>query len=131
MFDRLVWVDRLYLKKGLSTLEYNNYKNLYIPLIKEKIDLVITTYTDSLTCIKRDYFTNLSLEKRSFLNQTNVDEYNKSLLNIEKIIKNENIKCKLFDTTNQSQREISFLVLDFILENMKKDILEKLKEEFN
>ena len=64
--------------------EYSEYKNLYIPLIKEKINIVISTYTDSITALKRDYNANLSLEKRSFLNQQNIDEYNNSLLNIEK-----------------------------------------------
>ena len=69
LFDRLVWVDRLFLKEGMSNEEYTDYKNLYIPLIKEKIDIIISTYTDSLTCLKRNYNANLSLEKRNFLNE--------------------------------------------------------------
>lgn len=131
LFDRLIWVDRLFFKDGMSTEEYSNYKNLYIPLIKEKIDIVVSTYTDSLTCLKRDYNANLSLEKRSFLNEINVDEYNKSLLNMKKLSKKEKINFKLFDTTNKNQREISFEIVDFILEDMRKDLLEKVKKEFN
>ncbi len=131
LFDRLIWVDRLVLKAGMSKEEYTEYKNLYIPLIKEKIDIIISTYTDSLTALKRDYNANLSLEKRSFLNETNVDEYNKSLLNMEQLCKNEQINFKLFDTTSKNQREISFEVIDFILEDMRKNLLEKVKKEFN
>lgn len=131
LFDRLIWVDRLVLKAGMSNEEYTEYKSLYIPLIKEKIDIIISTYTDSLTALKRDYNANLSLEKRTFLNEKNVDEYNKSLLNMEQLSRQEQINFKLFDTTSKNQREISFEVIDFILENMKNNLLEKVKKEFN
>ena len=89
LFDRLIWVDRLNLKDGMSDSEYLEYKKLYIPLIKDKIDIIIATYTDSLTSIKRDYSANLSLEKRSFLNEANVDEYNRSLLNMKDLAESE------------------------------------------
>ena len=131
LFDRLIWVDRLVLKNGMSEEEYNDYKNTYIPLIKEKINIVISTYTDSLTALKRDYNANLSLEKRSFLNETNIDEYNKSLLNMESLATEENINFKMFDTTEKNQREISFEVIDVILNNMKKEYMNILNEELN
>lgn len=131
LFDRLIWVDRLVLKDGMSKEEYKLYKETYIPLIKEKIDIVISTYTDSLTALKRDYNANLSLEKRSFLNETNVNEYNNSLLNMEKLSKKEKINFKLFDTTSKNQREISFEVIDFILKDMRKNLLDKVNKEFN
>ena len=34
LFDRLIWVDRLVLKGGMSEEEYISYKEIYIPLIK-------------------------------------------------------------------------------------------------
>lgn len=131
LFDRLIWVDRLVLKGGMSEEEYILYKEIYIPLIKEKIDIVISTYTDSLTALKRDYNANLSLEKRNFLNETNVNEYNNSLLNMEKLSEKEKINFRLFDTTNKNQREISFEVIDEILKDMRKNLLDKVKKEFN
>jgi len=130
LFDRLIWVDRLVLKDGMSMEEYDSYKKEYIPLIKNKIDIIISTYTDSLTALKRDYNANLSLEKRKFLNEENVDEYNKSLLNMEKLADEEKINFKLFDTTNKNQREISFEVIDIILEDMRNNLLEKVVKEF-
>ena len=56
--------------------------NMYL-LLKNKIDIVIGTYTDSLTSLRRDYTTNVALEKRSFLSEDNVNEYNNSLLNMK------------------------------------------------
>lgn len=130
LFDRLIWVDRLVLKNGMSEEEYNDYKKMYLPLIKEKINIVISTYTDSLTALKRDYNANLSLEKRTFLNETNVNEYNKSLLNMKDLANNENINFNLFDTTEKNQREISFEVVNVILKDMRKNFLDKVKKEF-
>lgn len=131
LFDRLIWVDRLFLKKGMSDEEYNEYKSTYIPLIKEKINIIVSLYTDSLTCLKRDYHANLSLENRTFLNEDNVNEYNKSLLNMEKLSIKENINFKMFDTTNKNQREISFEVIDSILSDMRKYYLSLVIKEFN
>ena len=131
LFDRLIWVDRLFLKKGMSDEEYNEYKSTYIPLIKEKINIIVSLYTDSLTCLKRDYHANLSFENRTFLNEDNVNEYNKSLLNMEKLSIKENINFKMFDTTNKNQREISFEVIDSILSDMRKYYLSLVIKEFN
>ncbi|MBQ9072060.1 MAG: HD domain-containing protein [Bacilli bacterium] len=131
LFDRLIWVDRLVLKSGMSLQEYEDYKKLYIPLIKEKINIVISTYTDSLTALKRDYQANLSLEKRNFLNEDNVNEYNKSLLNMEKLSKKEKINFYMFDTTNKNQREISLDVVNIILNDMRKEFIDRVNKEFN
>ena len=129
LFDRLIWIDRLYLKSGITKEEYEEYKNTFIPIIKDKIDIVLATYTDSLTSIKRDYNANLSLEKRTFLNEKNVNEYNKSLLNMSKLSKKEDINFYLFDTTNKNQREISFDVVDTIIKDMRKKYINELNDD--
>ena len=130
LFDRLIWVDRLHIKNGMSDEEYNDYKKLYIPLIKEKIDIIISTYTDSITSLKRDYNANLSLEKRNFLNEDNVNEYNNSLLNMKELASNEDINFYLFDTTDKNQREISFEVADVILSDMRSKYVEEIQKEY-
>ncbi|MBQ7031391.1 MAG: hypothetical protein IJN13_03350 [Bacilli bacterium] len=114
----------------MSDEEYNDYKKLYIPLIKEKIDIIISTYTDSITSLKRDYNANLSLEKRNFLNEDNVNEYNNSLLNMKELASNEDINFYLFDTTDKNQREISFEVADVILSDMRSKYVEEIQKEY-
>lgn len=127
LFDRLVWVERLYTNGGMSEKEYMDYKDLYLPLIKEKIDIVISTYTDSLTALKRDYNANLSLEKRNFLNEKNIDEYNSALFNMKELAHEEDINFKLFNTTDKIQREISFEIVDCILKDMRQKFLTELQ----
>lgn len=131
LFDRLIWVDRLHLKEELKKEEYEEYKKEYVPMIKNKIDIIIGTYTDATTSIKRDYKAYLSLEKRSFLNEENVNEYNTSLINIEKLSKKENIIFYLFDTTNKSQRECTIDITNKILDCIKTKYIDELKKEYS
>lgn len=131
LFDRMIWMDRLYKKSGITSKEYNNYINKYTKIIKDKIDIIIGLYTDSLTSLKRDYTANTSLEKRTFLNEDNINEYNNSLMDIQELSDKENINFYLFDTTNKSEREISFEVLDKILTDMRNKYINILNNEYN
>ena len=56
---------------------------------------------------------------------------NNSLLNMKMLTEKENINFYMFDTTNKSEREISFEVVDTILNNMRTYYINKLNEEFN
>ena len=129
LLDRLIWIDRLYLKKGMTKKEYSNYKKENISKIKNNINIIISTYTDPLTALKRDYYAHLSLEKRSFLNEQNVNEFNTSLLNILELSKKENINMYLFDTTKKTEREISIEVVNEVLKNMRSYYLERIYNE--
>lgn len=130
LLDRMIWVERLYNKEGISKENYDNYIKEYIPIIRNKINIIIGTYTDSLTALKRDYKANLSLEKRSFLSKKNVDEYNSALVNINKISKNNNINFNMYDTTMKSEREVSFEIIDTILSDMRRVYIEELDKIF-
>lgn len=130
LFDRLIWVDRLYLKGGMTEREYQDYKKLYIPLILEKINIIISTYTDSLTSLRRDYCANLSLEERRFLNVSNVDEYNLSLNNMKDLATQVEFPFYQFDTTNKNQREVSMEVTDVILNDIRFKYVKRLQKEF-
>lgn len=131
LFDRMIWMDRLYNKNGVTEREYNDYIDKYTKIINDKIDIVIGLYTDSLTSLRRDYTANASLEKRTFLSEDNINEYNNSLMNMKKLSNKENINFYLFDTTNKSERDISFEVLDTILTDMRSKYISILNETFN
>lgn len=129
LLDRLIWIDRLYLKEGMTKEEYNDYKQEYIPIIRDKINSIIALYTDSLTTLKRDYQANLSLEKRDFLNEDNINSYNKSLLNIQSLSKENNINLNLYDTTNKTERTISIEVANKLLDDIRNFYIEKINKE--
>jgi len=130
LLDRLIWADRLYLKNGFTDEEYNSYKEEYIPLIKIYIDIAIGTYTDSITSLKRDFKNSLALEKRHFLNKQNVDEYNNSFDNIEKISDDKNINFHRIDTTDRSQIDVSIETANIILDNAREEYIKRLKKVY-
>lgn len=132
--DRLVWFDRFFEQEGLESLEKEKHMATYLSQALEnsqKVDLVIATYTDTLTALKRDYKTYLSLEERSFLNEQNLNEYNNSLLNIKNILLAKKMNYYLVDTTSKSLRELSILIAQIILENMRKEFIDRVNKEFN
>ncbi len=131
LFDRCIWIDRLSLKGGISELEVSDYYDKYIPMIKEKIDLVIATYCDTLTSLKRDYISNLSLEKRGFLNEDNVNEYNNSLKNTINLFKTNDYEVNLFDTNSVSMKDTEYDIIKYILNNMEVLIKDKLKRKYD
>ncbi len=118
LFDRTIWIDRLKLKQGISDKEVDDYYNKYVPIIKEKIDLVIATYCETDEVLKRDYYANLSLEMRKFINEDNINEYNTSLKNSINLMDDNNYKVNLFDTTNNSLKEIEYEIVKFILNKL-------------
>lgn len=130
LLDRLIWADRLYLKNGFTDEEYNSYKEEYIPLIKKYIDIVIGTYIDSITSLKRDFKNSLALEQRHFLNKQNVDEYNNSFDNIEKISDDKNINFHKIDTTDRSQIDVSIETANIILDNAREEYIKRLKKVY-
>lgn len=130
LVDRMIWIDRLYNKQGMTDKEYQDYLDNYIPIIKDKINTVIATTTDSLTSLKRDYKANLSLEARRFLNIENIDEYNNALNHVEEICQNHKINFKRFDTTNLSIRQTSFDVANKILDDIRLLYIKEVQNEF-
>ena len=133
LLDRLIWEDRLFLKDGISIDEYNEFKNEYIPLIKSYINIIIGTFVDSLSSVKRDYKAHLALEKRNFLNEQNVDEYNKSFLNIFELSQKENIDFHKIDSKNEkekTQSEMAIEISNILLDDMRNEFIDKLIKKY-
>ena len=126
LYDRLVWFDRLYQKNGLTKREFDSLFNMYMDIIKKTTDIIISTYTDPITSLKRDYMNNLSLENRSFLSEENIAEYNNALKDMEDKISNNKCNLKSFDTTGKDERIISIEVAKTILDDMKSKLIEKI-----
>ena len=128
LFDRVIWMDRLYKKKGIKKKDYKEFLDKYTPIIKDNIDVVVATYTDPLTSIKREYHNNLSLERRRFLNEENVNEYNVSLLECKNNLDNNDINIVFVDTTNKSERDVSVSIANNILDVMRKKYIDEINE---
>ena len=74
--DRQIWNYRRLIRGDMPEDVYLNARDKYSKLSKQLIDFLVVTYTDPLTSLRRDYNSSLVLEKRSFLNETNINECN-------------------------------------------------------
>ena len=83
--DRQIWNYIRYKKSDMDTKMYNELQSKYKEISKELIDVLVITYADPITSLKRDYNSSLALEKRSFLNIDNITEYNESVKNLKEV----------------------------------------------
>ena len=127
LYDRLIWIYRAKEREEITLTDYNNYVKEHLDDINVLEDIVISTYTDSTSAIKRDYKAHLSLEPRTFLNKKNIDEYNNAFNNTLDMINN----IYSFDTTNESIRDTSIAILNKILDDMRVKYLDELNKELN
>ena len=127
--DRQIWNYRLYKENGMRVNRYLNTREKYKNLSKKMIDLLVITYADSLTSLKRDYNNKLALEERSFLNIENIESYNSALKDVKNIF-NDSVDNNIFILTNDLTKEdIAISVADKMMEIMRKKYIDKFKED--
>ena len=91
----------------------------------------MVTYADSLTSLKRDYLTSLSLEKRNFWNVHNIEEYNSSLKDLEDLFKESVDDFVLFDTSSSSLNDVAVEVASKIMPAMRKKYIRSFNDKYN
>lgn len=118
--DRQVWNYRRYLSGEMAEERYFEAREKYLKFSKELVDFLVIGYADSLTALKRDYHSTLSLEKRSFMSIENLDDYNNSLLKLRGFF-NESVRDNFFiDTSFREPRDIAVEIAFKIMDAMKK-----------
>ena len=126
--DRQIWNDRGYHKGQIQEEIYQELQETNSNLSKEYIDFLILTYTDPLTALKRDYRASLALEKRRFINEENLREYNESLRRMRNRL-NNNVKKSLFlDTTSIGIEEETIQIASEILPAIRKRYLRNIEQ---
>ena len=128
--DRQIWNYSCYVRGEMPKDIYLEYRKKYSKISKEEIDYLVITYADPLISLKRDYNANLSLEKRSFLNIANLEEYNRSLNDLKPLFKKSVGNFSLVDASFKSMQEISVEVASQIMIEMRKKYIESFKEKY-
>lgn len=129
--DRLIWNNIKYNDGDMSKDTYYDLMNKYKTISSKLIDVLIITYADSLTSLKRDYLSSLSLEKRSFLNIDNIDKYNKALKKLNDLFSKSIDSYLLIDTSNVNLRDVSLKAAFKILPSMRKKYINEFKKDNN
>ena len=110
---------------------YIQNRDKYIIKSKDLIDFLVITYAESLVSLKRDYLSSLALEERSFLNISNIEEYNRCLEQL-KYLFDESVENKLLlDTSYMDMNDVSIEIASQIMPAMRKEYIKTFKKTYN
>lgn len=129
--DRQIWNYIRFKNGDLTEEQYKELREKYSALSKELIDFLVVTYADPLTSLKRDYNSSLALEERSFLNADNINEYNRSLKELEDLLKESTKNLILLDTSSISISDVSVEAASQIMPVMRKQYIKSFKQKYN
>ena len=110
---------------------YYESKEKYSVLSRKLIDFLVVTYAEPLISLKRDYNSSLALEKRTFLNIKNLDEYNRCLKDLEELFKVSVEDSILLDTSSIGMDDVSLEITSQILPVMRKKYIKSFKQKYN
>ena len=129
--DRQIWNYMRFIECDMEQELYQNTRDKYSNISKELIDFLVITYADSLVSLKRDYNSSLALEKRNFLSTNNIDKYNKSLNDIEELLKESVTDSLILDTSYMDLNDVSIEVASKIMPVMRKKYIKSFKSKYN
>ena len=110
---------------------YQEITKRYTLISRKLIDFLVITYAESLTSLKREYNTSLTLEKRNFLNIENINEYNRSIKDLQELFKKSVEDSILLDTTSMSMDDVSIEITSQIMIAMRKKYIKSFKQKYN
>lgn len=128
--DRQIWNYIRYKKNDMDIKMYNELQLKYKEISKELIDVLVITYADPITSLKRDYNSSLALEKRSFLNNENITEYNDSVKDLKELFENSVNSLILVDTSNINMNDLSIKVACEVMNVMRSKYIESFKKKY-
>ena len=129
--DRQIWNYRRYIHGDMPEELYQEAREKYSAISSKLIDFLVVTYAEPLTSLKRDYNSSLALEKRNFLNIDNLNEYNRSLKDLQELFKTSVDDSILLDTSSMGMDEVSIEIASQIMPAMRKRYIKNFKQKYN
>ena len=129
--DRQIWNYRRYLRKDIDEKTYLEAKEKYSKISSKLIDFLVITYADAIVSLKRDYNSSLALEKRTFLNTENINEYNNSLNALQELFNNSVKNFILLDTSYMNMNDVSIDIAEKIMIAMRQKYIDSFKEKYD
>lgn len=129
--DRQIWNYRRYIRGDMSEELYLESRGKYSAISRKLIDFLVITYAEPLISLKRDYNSSLALEKRNFLNIDNLNEYNRSLRDLQELFETSVEDSILLDTSSMSMDEVSVEIASQIMSAMRKGYIKSFKQKYN
>ncbi len=129
--DRQIWNYRRFQYNEIEEDVYKEVTAKYSKISRELIDFLVITYADPLISLKRDYLSSLALEKRNFLNENNITEFNEGIEALKELFEESVESLIMIDTSDINPNETAIKVAEEIMPIMRKEYIKSLKKEIN
>lgn len=129
--DRQIWNYRRLVRGDMPKDLYEDARDKYSKISKQLIDFLVITYADPLISLRRDYESSLALENRSFLNESNLKEYNNSLNDLKELFSESVDSMFLLDTSNVELNDVSIEATFQILPAMRKRYIKAFEQKYS
>lgn len=129
--DRQIWNYRRFLRGDMSDSQYHTNRDKYSKISKDLIDFLVITYANPLTSLKRDYLSSLALEKRNFLNQQNIEEFNNSIHPLLILFFESVDAMILLNTSDMSLSDVSIEVASQVMPVMRKKYIDSFRKKYD
>ena len=129
--DRQIWNYRRFLRGDMSDSQYHTNRDKYSKISKDLIDFLVITYANPLTSLKRDYLSSLALEKRNFLNQQNIEEFNNSIHPLLILFFESVDAMILLNTSDMSLSDVSIEVASQVMPVMQKKYIDSFRKKYD
>lgn len=129
--DRQIWNYRRFIRGDMLKDLYEESRKKYSSISNDLIDSLVITYAEPVISLKRDYFSNLSLEKRNFLNIDNLEEYNNSLNSLQELFEVSVQDLVLLDTSAMNMNDVSIEIAFQIMSIMRKKYIKVFKQKYS
>lgn len=115
----------------MSDSQYHTNRDKYSKISKDLIDFLVITYANPLTSLKRDYLSSLALEKRNFLNQQNIEEFNNSIHPLLILFFESVDAMILLNTSDMSLSDVSIEVASQVMPVMRKKYIDSFRKKYD
>lgn len=129
--DRQIWNYRRMVRGELQEDRYNVERRKAKEKSLELIDALVIFHTSSREALKRDYINGLSLEKREFLTNNNISEYNENLKILMGLMCESVPDSILVETTFYDLRSTELKVASELVPIVRKRYLKTIQKEYN
>ena len=128
--DRMIWNYIRYIKGEMTKETYDSAFEKYGPLAAELIDYLIITYAEPIVALRRDYTSGLSLEPRNFLNEENLNDFNKAIMQTKPTFENNLENVSFINTNRLESRDTAVKVANDVMPVIRTRYLDSFKKNY-
>ena len=121
--DRQIWNHCRYVSGDMSLEVLQENQELYRPISKRMVDMLVELYVNPFIAVRRDYHTSIAMETRRFNKLENINAFNQSMDATRAYHMSSVNSFLMIDTETLSAYETALMVTSKVLDSMLDTLL--------